>query len=307
MKRVLVTGASGFVGRQTIRPLQERGFELHVAGRRAPAGLPGGIEFHPADLLDCATHRPLLDRIRPTHLLHLAWYAEHGKFWEAPENALWLKATLSLVEAFCDAGGTRAVGAGSCAEYDWRFGLLAEGETPESPASLYGAAKLAAGRQSGALAAARGARLAWGRIFFPYGPGEPEARLVPHVITSLLRGEEARCTHGRQFRDFMHVADVGEALAALLDSPVAGAVNLGSGIPVAVGDVAARIASLLGRPDLLRLGAIPDQGNPARMVVASVQRLATEVGWHPRRTLDEGLEEAIRWWRDSLAAKTNET
>jgi nucleoside-diphosphate-sugar epimerase len=305
MKKVLVTGASGFVGRQALRPLVQRGFEVHAAGRAVPAQCPSEVTFHKADLLDCGGHRSLLQRLRPTHLLHMAWYAEHGKFWDAVENVLWLKTTLSLTEAFCEAGGERAVGAGSCAEYDWRHGLLVEGDTPELPATLYGSAKLSAGRHAGAIAGARGVGFAWGRIFFPYGPGEPQSRLVPHVIASLLRGEPARCTHGRQLRDFLYVADVGDAMAALLDSPVTGPVNIGSGAPVAVGDVASRIAVMIGRPDLLKLGALPEQGRQAQMVVASTLRLADEVGWTPARSLDKGLGEAIQWWKETLLPTTH--
>jgi len=305
MKRVLVTGASGFVGRQALRPLQSRGFEVHAIGRGIPAECPPGVTCHRADLLDCSGHRALLDRVRPSHLLHLAWYAEHGRFWDAVENTLWLKSTTSLVEAFCDAGGERAVGAGTCAEYDWQYGLLVEGETPERPATLYGTTKLAAGRDAGAIAKAHGAGFAWARLFFPYGPGEAERRLVPHVITSLLRGEPARCTHGRQLRDFLHVADVGDALAAVLDSPVSGPVNIGSGVPVSVGEVASRIAAVLGRPDLLQLGALPEEGNSAGMIVASTVRLATEVGWTPGRSLDEGLRQAIQWWKEALLPTTD--
>ena len=303
MKRVLVTGASGFVGRQALRPLLQRGFEVHAAGRDAPAQCPPAVAFHKADLLDCGGHRALLEQVRPTHLLHMAWYAEHGKFWDAVENVAWLKATLSLVDAFCEAGGARAVGAGTCAEYDWGCGVLVEGETPELPATLYGSATLCAGRHAAARAGARDVGFAWGRIFFPYGPGEPQGRLVPSVIASLLSGEPARCTDGTQLRDFLYVADVGDAMAALLDSRVAGAVNIGSGAPVAVGEVASRIAAMIGRPELLMLGALPQQAREAPMVVASTLRLADEVGWRPTRSLDQGLGEAIRWWKEQAVLR----
>ena len=296
-KRVLVTGATGFVGRYVLEPLHERGYEIHMATRHPSTEFPAYVVSHQLDLLDCSTHLPLLELVRPSHLLHAAWYAEHGKYWEAVENVSWLKATLSLVEAFCHAGGRRALGVGSCAEYDWQYGMLVENETPQRPLSLYGSAKVAAGHHAAVVAGAHGVEFAWARIFFPYGPGEPESRLIPHVITSLLRGEPARCTHGRQFRDFLYVADVGDALAAVLDSPACGAINIGSGLPVTIGDVAMRIGSALGRPELVLLGAIPESTQSARMVLASTVRLTDEIGWVPKHAMDEGLTKSIEWWR----------
>jgi nucleoside-diphosphate-sugar epimerase len=305
MKRALITGATGFVGRQTCRPLLELGYEVHTITRQTANDLPPEVIAHPANLLDCDGHRALLERIRPSHLLHSAWYVEHGKYWTAAENALWLKATLSLVEAFCLAGGSRVVGVGTCAEYDWRYGLLVEGETPELPASLYGAAKLAAGTNGAALAAAHGVGFSWARIFFPYGPGEPVNRLIPHVITSLLEGKPARCTHGGQFRDFLHVADVGAALAGLLDANLCGPVNIGSGVPITIGDVASRLAAALGRPELLMLGAVPDTESSPRMILASTDRLVEGMGWAPQHSLDEGLALTIDWWRTAITLGRN--
>lgn len=273
-----------------------------MASRHVSAGRLESITHHQVDLLDCGAHRPLLEHIRPSHLLHIAWYAEHGKFWDAVENALWLKATLSLVENFCHTGGARVVGVGTCAEYDWEYGLLVEGVAPERPTCLYGCAKLAAGQNAAALAKAHSVGFSWARIFFPYGPEEPESRLVPYVITSLLRGEIARCTHGRQFRDFLHVADVGDALAALLDSPVCGPINIGSGIPVTIGDVVSRIGMALGRSELVMLGAVPESENSARMILADTVRLTEEVGWKAMCSLNDGLAQTIEWWRDALRA-----
>jgi len=299
MKRVLVTGGSGFIGRQVWKPLHKRGFEIHATGRHPLADSPPGVVFHPVDLLDCASHQSLLERVKPDHLLHLAWYAEPGQYWDAPQNVAWLAATQSLVGAFCAAGGRRVVGAGTCAEYAWADGLLVEGRTAEKPASQYGETKLAAGQRAAAIVSAAGGSAAWGRIFSPYGPAEPPARLVPHVITRLLRGEPARCTKGLQVRDFLYSLDVADALVALLDSDVSGPVNIASGQSLSVGDLALRVATMLGRPDLLRLGEIAESSNnSAPMVVASVQRLSRELGWRPRHTLDEGLAGTIGWWRD---------
>lgn len=302
MKRVLLTGATGFIGRHCLQPLRERGYEVHaVTSRAVPEVRQDGIHWHTLDLL---APQPLsLEEIRPTHLLHLAWYAVPGKYWTSPENVRWVEASLALLRAFVAAGGTRAVLTGTCAEYDWTHGdgLCSEASTPLRPATLYGVAKRALGDLSVAYAQQVGLSLAWGRIFFLYGPHEPEQRLVPATTLSLLRGQPARCTHGRQIRDFLHVEDVAGALVALLDSEATGPVNIASGEPVTLREIVEQLAAATGRPELIQLGALPaPAGEPPRLV-ADTQRLREEVGWSPCHPLPEGLVSTVNWWREHSA------
>lgn len=296
MKRVLITGASGFIGRHALAPLVARGYDVHAVATRP--GTAAGLTWHATDLLDPAAVDALVETVRPTHLLHLAWYVAPGKFWQAEENLAWVQASLGLARAFRRVGGRRLVGAGTCAEYDWRHGFLVEGVTPLAPRSLYGTAKLAVGQIWAAYAAAHDLSTAWGRIFFLYGPGEAAGRLVPSVARALLRGDPAACTHGAQVRDFLHVADAAEAFVALLDGDVTGAVNIGSGVPVTLADVVGQLGTWVGRPDLVRLGALPAAADDPPLLVADVRRLAQEVGWQPRRGLSDGLAEALAWWRE---------
>jgi nucleoside-diphosphate-sugar epimerase len=292
VKRVLVTGSGGFIGRQTLEPLRRRGFEVLTVGRAQGVDLlvPGAGAAAVADA-------------RPTHLLHLAWYAEHGRFWAAPENLAWVGASLELLRAFAEAGGQRAVVAGTCAEYEWgRDGRCAEDRTPLAPATLYGAAKHGLHEVVRAYCAEVGVSLAWGRVFFCFGPHEPPGRLVPSVARALLAGREAPVTHGTQLRDFLAVEELGDAFAALLDSAVQGPVNVASGQAIALRELVELIAQAIGRPDLVRFGAVEARpGEPAELV-ADVARLAGEVGWRPREPLEAGVERAVAWWRAAPVA-----
>ncbi len=302
MKRVLVTGAGGFVGRHCLPELLEREFEVHAASRRPPRDeAPPAVTWHAADLLEPGGPGALVAGVRPTHLLHLAWEATPGTYWESPDNLRWLRASLDLVAAFAAAGGERLVSAGTCAEYGWASGRCSERGTPLAPATLYGTCKHALRQVEEAFAVRQGFSFARARLFFLYGPHEDPRRFVPSVIRPLLAGEPARCTHGRQVRDFLFVADAASALAAVLDGPVTGAVNIASGEPVALRELAGAVAALLGRPDLLRLGALPAPPGEAAVIVADVARLAGEVGWSPRRSLEEGLARTVEWWRQRLA------
>jgi nucleoside-diphosphate-sugar epimerase len=301
--RVLVTGGTGFIGRQALAPLAERGFEVHaVARREPPAELAPLATWHRFDLLEYDAAEAAVAAVEPTHLLHLAWFAEHGAFWTSPENVRWVEASLRLLRAFAAAGGRRAVLAGTCAEYDWSFGTLVEDETPLRPATLYGASKHGLHTVARAYAAEAGFDLAWGRVFFLYGPHEAPGRLVSSVIGSLLRGEEARTSDGTQVRDFLHVADVADAFAAVLASDVTGAVNVASGEGIELREVVKRIGALTGREELLSIGALPPREGDPPQLVADARRLRDEVGWRPGRTLDQGLEDAVSWWRSELAA-----
>ena len=148
-----------------------------------------------------------------------------------------------------------------------------------------------------AFAQEAGISLAWARLFFIYGPGESPGRFVPAIIRSLLRGEPAPLTAGTQRRDFLHVADLGAALAALAQSSVSGPVNVASGTGVSLLEIAQTIARRLDAEELLEAGALPMRENDPPSLVADVSRLRDEVGWVPSVDLGDGLQESIEWWR----------
>lgn len=304
MKRVLVTGASGFIGRHALAPLIERGFEVYAVRRDGTEPEPAiaGCTWRHADLLDLTAIRPLIQEAQPTHLLHFAWNAVPGQYWTTLDNFAWVQASIELLRRFQEAGGQRVVMAGTCAEYDWAYGYCSEGVTPTAPTTTYGTCKLALQRMLDAYAAQTDLSSAWGRIFFLYGPHEHPARLVSSVARALLQGEPARTSRGTQLRDFLHVQDVADAFVALLDSGVEGPVNIASGRPVTLEEVICKIADLAGRRDLVQLGALSTPPHDPPLLCADIRRLSCDVGWSPQYDLDGGLEQTVRWWRSGLSS-----
>lgn len=288
--RVAVTGASGFIGREAIRPLLALGAEVHVLGRGGDA--PAGTTAHAIDLLrdDPA---PLLAGIAADHLLHFAWYAAPGRFWHAPENLDWVAASLRLVRAFAAGGGGRAVLAGSCAEYDWAYDRLDEATTPLAPATLYGEAKAGLFRILNRAAPQLGVSFAWGRIFFPYGPFERPERVTGSALDAIVARRPAQFSAGTQARDFQHVEDTAAAFVALLASDVRGAVNIASGETVAVRALVEQAARIGDALPLMEFGARPMQPGEPPLLAADARRLHDEVGFRPRWNLDTGLRDAL--------------
>lgn len=297
MKHVLVTGASGFVGRHACAALAARGFTVHRVGR-GPSAEPG---FHAVDLLDAGARRRVIEAVRPSHLLHLAWDAEPGRYWTSPTNLDWVAASLDLVRLFAARGGTRLLVAGTCAEYAWGADRFHEDTTPCRPATLYGAAKDGTRRILESYAGTAGLSAAWGRLFYLYGPGERPGRLVADATRALLTGQRFPTSPGHQARDFLHVADAAGALCALLDSGVDGPVNIGSGAAQPVRALLDEIATLTGRPDLLAYGARPLNPAEPAVIEAEIRRLRDEVGFRPRFDAQSGLADTVAWWRSRLS------
>lgn len=302
--KVLVTGATGFIGRCCLKPLVACGFEVHAVSSRevvGDAGIP--VAWHQLDLLDGSSPAGFLNGLKPSHLLHLAWFAKPGAFWSSEENFRWLTASTALFRAFYASGGQRAVGAGTCAEYQWVTEDCDEETTPLRPETVYGRCKLATSLATAAAASLAGQNTAWARIFFPYGPGEPDDRFIPAVIRGLLEGETIACTHGNQIRDFIYVDDVALALVALLSGTASGAVNIGTGRSTSLRELASLICGRLGHADRVQFGAkVVPPGDPPR-VVANINRLKSGIGWQPSVSLEQGIDNTIAAWRDRLHIK----
>jgi nucleoside-diphosphate-sugar epimerase len=296
MQRVLVTGASGCIGRHALGRLVELGWNVHAISSRDVREPDGDVVWHRANLLDRSQIEPIAAAARASHLLHLAWHAAPGRWAQAPENFSWVQASLDLLDAFRRHGGIRVVTAGTCQEYDWSYGYCSETRTPLNPNTAYGACKHALERLTSTFAGIHGLGSAWGRVFFVYGPYEQPGRLVPAVIRALLNGEAARCSHGNQIRDYLYAQDVADAFVELLEGQVTGPVNIGSGRPVAIKDIVTRLGVLMGREDLIRLGAIPPAATDVPFVVADTSRLNEQLTWAPRVDLDRGLQCTVEWW-----------
>ncbi|MGD0950820.1 MAG: NAD(P)-dependent oxidoreductase [Methanotrichaceae archaeon] len=297
MKRVLVTGATGFIGRHCLPILSARGYEVHAVSMRSSFDGISDIHWHKVDLLNSSKLRDLVADVMPSHLLHFAWYAVPGKYWTSLENIRWVKSSLDLLQAFVANGGERAVMAGTCAEYDWRYGYCSEKITPLVPSTLYGTCKHSLQIILDSLSKQTGLSSAWGRIFFLYGPYEHQDRLTSSVIRSLLMGERARCSHGNQIRDFLYVRDAADAFVALLESDIEGPVNIGSGRPIVLRDIMQKISDKIIHRDNVEFGVVPVSIEDPFLLVADVRRLTKEVDWAPKYSLDQGLDETISWWR----------
>jgi nucleoside-diphosphate-sugar epimerase len=288
--RVLLTGATGFIGAHVARALIARGDEVHgVSLPGAPtdrlAEVASQVELREGNLADAAWVGDAVRAIAPDATIHLAWFADPGAYLRAvPENLASLRGGINLLAALAD-GGTcrRVVVAGTCLENQ-------AGPTP----TIYAAAKAAQhslavgfGQQSMTAACAH--------VHYLYGPWEDPRRVIPTVTRSLLGGKPIDVTDGLQSRDYLHVADIAEALCRVVESDLTGRVDICTGSPIRLRDVFDEIGRATGRGDLLRVGALaalestgwPATGDPAPLLTT---------GWQPRYNLQQGIQETTAWW-----------
>jgi UDP-glucose 4-epimerase len=299
MNRVLVTGANGFVGRHVISALSDRTFEIHAVSRHVQVSLDTHVKWHQADIFEQSQVSLLMKEIRPTHLIHLAWEATPGQYWNSVNNFHWVEATLCLTRHFRANGGQRMIAVGTCAEYEWLEGYLNEQSSSLVYNSPYAACKNYVRTILQDYSEQTGLSFVWGRLFFLYGPYEAPTRLVPSIIQSLLKHQEAKCSNATHKRDFLYVVDAANALVTLLVSEITGAVNIASGEAIEVKRIIQIIADKLNGRELIQWGTIHSHILEPPLVQGTVERL-NEIGWYPRMDIESGLEQTIRWWREEM-------
>jgi nucleoside-diphosphate-sugar epimerase len=209
----------------------------------------------------------------------------------------WVIASLNLLKSFAENGGNRAVFAGTCFEYDVDYGFLREDRTPLNYGSFYGCAKANLYKLASCYCKNVGVVFCNGRIFFPFGERDNEKKLVPSVIKRMMQGEQPVIRTPDAICDYIYVGDVADALVAILESDVEGAVNVASGRGTKVWDIARKIAVLLN------FDLYESRDNPILYynapIIADVKRLRKEVNWLIPTSLDEGLEKTVECWKNS--------
>ena len=294
MKKVLLTGATGFIGSQVTKELLRRGYEVHALVYPPFAPEQPNFIQHEMNLLDASAVEHFMAEHNFENLIHLAWYVG-PKCHVSDLNMDWVIATLNLLKAFKEHGGKVFAGAGTCSEYEYKYGYLLEDETPTDPQTLYGNGKNAVFNIAKVYCRQNGISFKWPRIFNLYGPNEKPQRLMPSVINSCLKGEDVKVSDCLKFQDYLHVEDTARGIVAVFESNLEGAVNICSGQPVQLRTIVNKIAELTNFQGSILWGAIPAAFGDD-LVVGNNEKLKS-IGWTPKYTLEEGLKMTIEWWR----------
>lgn len=300
MSRLLVTGASGFIGSRVVHAAIARGHEVVAAVRtRARAARLGAVSRRvrivEGDLADRGAIRRMGAAVAPERALHLAWSIPPD-YRDSPDNDDCLHGSIALLRGLLDARCPRIVFVGTHHERVLRD---ADRVAECAAASRYACCKGTLLQLAKIFVKDWPTAFAWARLFTVYGPGQPDWALVPHIITHLLAGRRCVVRDGGQALAFIHVDDAARALLDLTESSLEGIVDIASPAILTVREIALRIGAHLGRADLLSFDEPAAAGPLAPM---PSERLVAELGFEPRVDLDQGLAETIAWWRMQRAA-----
>lgn len=289
-KRLLLTGATGLIGKELAEPLLRAGFEVHAItiDRENPEN---GVHWLPGSLFDEGFVQGVVESLRPTHLLNMAW-ATTGNYLQSDVNYDFLAAGIRLARLFAQNGGERAVYAGSCFEFEFQDRPLLECDPLLPERNTYTYCKNTLREVAGRIFATHGVSFGYGRIFYVYGRKEAKTRLAGRIVDQLQQGLPVTITAGPLLRDYMYAKDIAGAFSALLNSNVEGAVNICTGKVLSIRELSLALARELGHPELL---VFEDacEGQPA-LIVGDNTRLTHEVGYTPQYTVEAAVAEIVQ-------------
>jgi UDP-glucose 4-epimerase len=290
-RRILVTGASGFIGSHLCRRLVNLGTELHAVSRTTRSQNER-CRWSQADLADYPRVNEIISTVKPELIFHLASHVAGSRELAAvvPTLNANLVSTVNLMTAAAEVGCRRIVLAGSLEEPQGNIAI---------PSSPYAAAKWAASGYARMFQALYEMQIVTLRIAMVYGPDQLDAsKLIPYLIRSLLRGEAPRLSSGTRELDWIYVDDVIDAMVASADIKEEGylSADIGWGTSISIRDVAERLCQLIKPSTRPILGAIGDRPYD-RSWTADTKLAREKLGWEPRTKLDDGLRQTVDWYR----------
>jgi len=297
--KILVTGATGFIGSAIANCLTESGHSVIGLSRNPPACVSSSAKSHPITWIkgnldeDTAI---FVKPLKPDACIHAAWIATPGEYLDSPQNDFLVTQSGGFLKSLETVGVGKMIVLGTCAEYDSTLGTpLSESTTPLLPQSHYARAKIRLYRFL-KQELEQTTSLCWARIFFPYGRGEDPRRLPSWLIRRFSQGKTAGLKTPENVNDYIHVSDVARAIVLALEKGFRGPLNVGTGLGITVRELAMKIAAQMECPQLLSgLLSKPDI-EPVKLV-ADNRRLHS-LGWTPSILLEGGLRELIETIRD---------
>jgi nucleoside-diphosphate-sugar epimerase len=292
--KILLTGPTGFIGSAFTRLALNRGHQiagLIIPSERIPTGLPASQNL--VWLRGTLEQAPWTEiaAFRPEICLHTAWITAPGIYLESTENERFRDASLQFLHKVVEVGTRQILGLGTCIEYQISERPLAEDSTPIAPTTTYARCKNELRLALETDAKAHGFSLCWGRVFYPYGPGEHPSRLCSAIIQKLLRGEKITLKTPQSAKDYIYIDDLAAALLFVVEKRFEGNINLGTGTGTPVRKVAEMLGRLTGKSELIEEAAQPDS-DPFPFVVAETARIRS-LGWKPTVTIEEGLQRLL--------------
>ncbi len=303
VKRVFVTGASGFLGAAVVRQLVREGVPTAVLLRPTSNPWRLGDAIRDVTVIEGAFSEPEmfeaeLAAFAPDTVLHFAWHGVSRALRGDPTQVrVNVAGTVDLFLAVVSAGATSFIAAGSQAEYG-PFAKRIDEQHPTRPVTLYGAAKLATLTLLQQLSVALACRLAWLRVFSVYGPRDDEQMLIPSLVRKLLAGERPAVTSGVQLWDYVYVDDAAAAFLAVARSNAAGIFNVGAGEARPLRETITLVRDLVDPSLEVGFGEVPVGADAVSRLEPDVTRLRAMTGWSPCVPLEEGLRETVAWEKE---------
>lgn len=288
-KKVLVTGATGLIGKELIKPLQEAGFNIYAI-TIDDNNPDNGVNWIKGSLFDEKFIADTMEKVKPEYLLNMAW-ATTGDYLKSDINYKFLNAGINLLKYFKDNAGKRVIYAGTCFEYKFKDEPLKEADELETEKTVYTFAKNKLHEIAEYFCKMHNISFGYGRIFYVYGRNEDKTRLTGMIIDKLSRNEKVIIKSGKLIKDYMYTKDIASAFVKFLDSSVEGVVNICMGDAISIKDFALTIGKIMSKEDLIIFK--DEQSNQPPIIVGDNSRLLNEVKYEIKYNIQNAIKEIL--------------
>ncbi|WHZ28950.1 MAG: hypothetical protein OJF51_003750 [Nitrospira sp.] len=292
-ERVLVTGASGFLGSHLCQRLVQCGVEAHAVSRTLEGAPSENPRWWRVDLEDYAATRSLFESVKPQVVFHLSGHATGDPDIRhvVPIFRSQLLTTVHLLTISSEIGCRRIILTGSLTEPQ-------AGQVDNPPSSPYAASKWASNAFGRMFQSLYQTPVVIVRPYMVYGPNQNQKKVIPYCIQSLMQGDQPKLTSGEWRADWIYVDDVIDGfIAAMLVPEIEGlTLDLGTGQLVSVGAMIRQIVEIMGVPIKPQFGVLSSR-LCEEVRVADVEHTHRVLGWQPKISVYEGLKRTIEWHR----------